>query len=132
MLNNGAIGKIDAGKVGGYSDLPLLALQEVTKRMQENRVKYPRGSHTVPMRNTDLIDAIFRHLIAYCNGEDIDTGTTTSHIVAIACNCLMIEEQRLLGTLIENRLSKELECADVVSMIDTNEVKEDINKLKQL
>jgi type I restriction-modification system DNA methylase subunit len=99
--------KDKTGKINGYTDLPWNALNEVTKRFQsfkiENGGKYSRDNHLNPMKDTDLLDAIFRHLIAYINGEDLDEKGG-SHFTAIALNALMLEELRLNGSLIDNRL----------------------------
>lgn len=94
--------KETSNKVGGLSDLPTKALLECAKRLTANRDKYPRGNHLKPIKNTDLTDAILRHLFAYLEGEDLDTDT--SHLTAIALNALFLEEQRLRGTLIDERL----------------------------
>lgn len=95
------------GKITGFSDLPLGALQEVTKRFAsfkiENGGKYSRENHLKPLKDTDLTDAIFRHLIAYLQGEDMDEKGG-SHFTAIALNAMMLEEQKLNGTLIDNRI----------------------------
>lgn len=97
-------------KIGGYSDLPLKALTEAVKRIQENKDynggKYSRDNHLQPLSASHMLDAIMRHWIAYVNGEDIDPDTTTSHLAAIIVNSMLMEEQRLSGILIDDRLSK--------------------------
>ncbi len=107
-LNKSMEGQKDkTGKINGYTDLPWNALNEVTKRFQsfkiENGGKYSRDNHLNPMKDTDLLDAIFRHLIAYINGEDLDEKGG-SHFTAIALNAFMLEELRLNGNLVDNRL----------------------------
>lgn len=95
-------------KIKGYSDIPLLAFSEIVKRLSESKLenggKYERDNHLKSIKNTDLIDSIFRHSIAYLSGEDMDKDTTTSHLTAIAVNAILLEEQRLRNTLIDNRL----------------------------
>lgn len=103
-------GKKDVnGKVVGYYDLPWKAISEVSTRLQSfkdfNGGKYPRGNERMPIKNTDFIDAIIRHALAYLEGNDLDENNT-SHLAAIATNALLAEEQRLDKVLIENRLTK--------------------------
>lgn len=97
------------GKVVGYYDLPWKAISEVSNRLQSfkdfNGGKYPRGNEKLPIKNTDFIDAIIRHALAYLEGNDMDEKGT-SHLAAIATNALLAEEQRLDEVLIENRLTE--------------------------
>lgn len=96
-------------KILGFTDLPWKAIQEVTKRLQENKDynggKYTRTNHLNPLVNTEMLDAIIRHWLAYVGGEEMDPGTQSSHLTAIATNALLMEEQRLNKSLIENRIA---------------------------
>ena len=102
--------KENKGKINGWYDLPWEALGNVATRFQsfkkENGGKYSRENHLNPIKNTDLTDAIQRHLIAYLSGEDLDEDGS-SHFTAIILNGLMLEQQRINKTLIENRLTKQ-------------------------
>lgn len=90
-----------------YYDLPIEALESLAKVFADSKAtgKYTRGNHFKPIKNTDLIDAIFRHTIEIIKGNDIDESGNThfSHIIA---NASMLEYHFKKGTLIENRYKK--------------------------
>lgn len=91
-----------------YVDLPYKAIQSMAKVFGDSKKsgKYPRDNHFKPIKNTDLLDSIQRHLIAYINGEDIDSSGN-SHFSHIMSNAAMLEEGRINGTLIEDRIVRE-------------------------
>lgn len=90
-----------------YVDLPYKALKSMAKVFQDSKRsgKYPRDNHFKPIKNTLLLDSIQRHLVELMNGEDIDQSGN-SHYAHIMSNAAMLEEARLNGTLVENRISR--------------------------
>lgn len=91
-----------------YVDLPYKAIQSMAKVFGDSKKsgKYTRDNHFKPIKNTDLLDSIQRHLIAVINGEDMDISGN-SHYSHIMSNAAMLEEGRLNGTLIEDRINRD-------------------------
>jgi hypothetical protein len=90
-----------------YVDLPYNAIQSMAKVFGDSKQsgKYSRDNHFKPIKNTDLLDSIQRHLIALINGEDLDQSGN-SHYAHIMSNAAMLEESRINETLIENRINR--------------------------
>lgn len=90
-----------------YVDLPYKAIQSMAKVFGDSKKsgKYPRDNHFKPIENTLLLDSIQRHLVDLMNGVDIDQSGN-SHYAHIMANAAMLEEARLNGTLIENRIPR--------------------------
>lgn len=88
-----------------YCDMPWDAIMSMAKVFQDAKKsgKYPRDNHFKPLKDTDLIDAIQRHLVAIMMGEDIDSSGN-SHYSHIMSNAAMLESGRLRNTLISNRI----------------------------
>lgn len=91
-----------------YVDLPYKAIESMAKVFMDSKRsgKYSRDNHFKPIKNTDLLDSIQRHLIAVINGEDFDQSGN-SHYAHIMSNAAMLEEGRINSTLIENRICRE-------------------------
>jgi len=89
-----------------YCDIPVQSLKSLAKVFQDSKKsgKYSRNNHIKPIKNTDLIDAIQRHLLEIMDGNDLDESGNThySHIIA---NAVILENQYQKGILIENRLN---------------------------
>jgi len=103
-----------------YCDLPIEALESMAKVFQDSKIsgKYARDNHFKPMKNTDLIDAIFRHTIELIKGNDIDESGN-SHYAHIISNASMCEYHLKKGTLIENRCKK-LQNEQNESILESN------------
>lgn len=97
--------KENKGKLS-YCDLPANSLKSLAKVFEDSKKsgKYARNNHLKPIKNTDLIDAIQRHLLEIMSGNDIDESGNThySHIMA---NAAILEDQYKKGILIENRIN---------------------------
>lgn len=96
-----------------FCDLPLDALQSMAKVFQDAKLsgKYPRDNHFKPLKNTDLIDAIFRHTIALILEGDLDSSGH-SHYAHIMADAAMLESGRIRKTLVENRINYESKPID--------------------
>ena len=70
--------------------MPFDALEDVVKVLEKGAVKYSEGNwkHVEPKER--YIDAAFRHLIAYQNGERLDSETKESHLAHGIC-CLLFK-----------------------------------------
>ena len=57
-----------------FVDIPIEAVEALAKVFQtsKNSGKYPRDNHFKPIKNTELIDAIFRHLIEVIKGKRVN------------------------------------------------------------
>lgn len=100
--------KYDEGKPA-FSNIPRLALLEVTKVMTHGANKYGKFNYSGQIENTRLTDALERHLNQYLVGEDIDESGY-NHIAHVAANALMLLDNILTGNIIDNRNKVYNEC----------------------
>lgn len=103
------------GKVD-YSTVPWRVIGQLAQAMMEGAEKYGRFNY----REDDIeartyIAAICRHLfgdpstgsVGWVNGEDIDVESGLPHLVKVMACCLLVEDARMHGKLIDNRLATE-------------------------
>lgn len=103
------------GKVD-YSCVPWRVIHMLAQAMEEGAEKYGRFNY----REDDIeartyIAAICRHLfgdpttdtLGWVNGEDIDPDSDLPHLIKVMACCLLVEDARLHGKLIDNRLEQE-------------------------
>lgn len=102
-----------------YCDLPIEALESMAKVFLDSKKsgKYSRDNHFKPIKNTDLIDAIFRHTIELIKGNDLDESGN-SHYAHIISNASMCEYHLKKGTLIENRCKNIINEKQIPSILD--------------
>ena len=80
-----------------FTTVPLGPLAEVGLAMLEGARKYGRHNYRVAgVRASTYIDASFRHLAAWWEGEDIDPDSGLSHI-AKAAACMMVLRDAMLN-----------------------------------
>jgi len=86
------------------STIPAQVLMEIGLAMLEGARKYGRHNYRVSgVRASVYYDAIFRHLSAYWEGQDIDPDSGLHHIVkAIAC-LVVLRDAMWAGNLIDDR-----------------------------
>jgi len=89
MLKNASGIKYDAGKPK-LSYLPYDALVEVAKVMEFGAQKYDKHNYKKGMEYTRLIDAAFRHLHQFNDGQDLDEESHLNHISHCISNLLML------------------------------------------
>lgn len=91
--------KYDNGKAP-MSLIPQDALLEIAKILDYGREKYSAWNWAQGFEWSRLVDATYRHLGAWKEGEDTDTETGLSHAAHAACNLmfLIVHEKRKLGT----------------------------------
>lgn len=103
------------GKVD-YSTIPWRVIGQLAQAMMEGAGKYGRFNYREDeIEARTYIAAICRHLfgdpstgsIGWVNGEDIDKDSGLPHLVKIMACCLLVEDSRIEGTLIDNRLQTE-------------------------
>jgi hypothetical protein len=84
--------------------LPQAGLVLVSEVMKLGAEKYdPMNWRDTPIELTDYEDAIFRHLLAVIDGEDVDPESGQSHMAHIAATALIVLDAEANGTLIDNR-----------------------------
>ena len=71
--------------------IPVSALRSVAKRFEDGATKYGRDNWKKGQAITELLGSLFRHIIAFQNGEDLDEESGKSHIGHAMCNLLFIQ-----------------------------------------
>lgn len=64
-------------------------VEQMAKRMNENKDKYPRDNWKQPINIVELEDALIRHWFDYKRGDERE-----NHLAAIALNAMMINYQK--------------------------------------
>jgi hypothetical protein len=77
--------------------VPMLAILEVAKVMGYGATKYGEHNWRTGMGWLRLVNACFRHLIAWVSGEHKDPETGLSHLAHAAANILMLLDYELLN-----------------------------------
>lgn len=67
-----------------------IALTEIAKVLTFGAKKYASWNWSKGLLYTRILAAIFRHLMAYLSGENLDPESGLSHIAHIACNCMFL------------------------------------------
>ena len=89
--------KLDQGKLS-YTLLPFKALTEVVKVLEFGKLKYAKDNwQKVPNAKERYIDAAFRHLISYYEGETIDPESGLHHLAHATCCLLFVIWFDLVG-----------------------------------
>ena len=84
--------KNDSGKLQ-WSILPFEQLEDVVKVLMHGAETYTRDNWQKCDDPNRYVDALMRHVIAYKNGEKLDTGTGGDglpHLAHAVCNCLFL------------------------------------------
>lgn len=93
--------KLDQGKIS-YTLLPFKAITEVVKVLEFGKQKYAKDNwQKVPDGKERYIDAAFRHLIAYHEGETYDTESDLHHLAHATCCLLFVIWFDLVGKKVE-------------------------------
>ena len=87
--------------------VPLPVLSELGVAMLEGSLKYGRHNYrTVGVRTSVYVDAVWRHLSAYWEGEDSDPDSGLSHITkAMAC-LAVLRDSEMQGNINDDRPPK--------------------------
>ena len=68
-------------------------IEKMAVRMQKNKDKYPKFNWKNKIEINKLYEALTRHFISLQKGEKDDEEVNYGHIIAIACNAMMIYYQ---------------------------------------
>lgn len=94
---------ISRGKPGIH-DIPLSALLHVGRVMRLGREKYgPCNWRGEAVRASVYIDAMFRHMAKFWDGESLDEESKESHLAHIAACCLIVLDAANCNQLIDDR-----------------------------
>lgn len=74
-----------------YIELPYNALEQVCRVFSYGTIKYQRDNYKLApgLPLDSYIQSMWRHLVQYLRGEDIDTESKLPHLSHLACNAFM-------------------------------------------
>jgi hypothetical protein len=85
-----------------YVSLPVLA--EVAVGMQEGGAKYGRHNYRViGVKTSVYIDAAFRHIADFWEGEDIDASSGISHVSKAIASLVVLRDAMIQGQCVDDR-----------------------------
>jgi hypothetical protein len=73
----------------------------MAERMNGNKDKYPRNNWMKPMNKNEMMDALARHFVKIQEGNYNDEQTY-GHLIALACNAMIICYQLKNETFVNN------------------------------
>lgn len=76
-----------------YEEINWNYIDEVAKRMEYGKHKYPKDNYKKEVNIKDLEQAMFRHIRKILSPIEGDTETYIEHLAAIGCNAQMIYQQ---------------------------------------
>jgi hypothetical protein len=86
--------------------LPWTALIQVAKVFAVGAKKYGAYNWRTPgqpVQHVTYVEAAFRHLAAYMDGQTIDPETGCNHLAHAACGLLILLDANAVGNAIDNR-----------------------------
>lgn len=97
-------------KKAGLSCVPLPVLFEVGVAMQEGARKYGRHNYRVAgVRASVYVDALFRHIGAWYEGEDIDPDSKLSHVTKAITTLIVLRDSMMQGNWVDDRPPKTID-----------------------
>lgn len=94
-------------KKAGLSCVPLPVLFEVGVAMHEGSRKYGRHNYRVAgVRASVYVDALFRHIGAWYEGEDIDPDSKLSHVTKAITTLIVLRDSMMQGNWVDDRPPK--------------------------
>ncbi len=116
--------KFDLGKPP-ISLINRAALEEEARVLDYGAQKYGRDNWRNGMDHSRLLDAAFRHLIAYVDGESIDPESGLCHLAHARCSLGFLIHYRRHGVGVDDRVSDGTISMDLLkSLISANEHRE--------
>jgi hypothetical protein len=96
---------IPGRKKFAFSVMPFNVLVEVSLAMLEGALKYGRFNWRTgpPIRVSDYLDALMRHVTAYAEGQDIDPDSGRHHLVKAAATLFVLIDSILCGRVVDDR-----------------------------
>jgi hypothetical protein len=91
-------------KKAPITTIPTGPLFELGLAMAEGARKYGRHNYrAVGVRASVYVDASFRHLMQFWEGEDIDQDSGIHHLTKQAACCLVARDAMLMGKFVDDR-----------------------------
>lgn len=87
--------------------IPMIALIEEARAFMVGEKKYGRYNYCKGMEASRIMAGVMRHLTAWFNGEELDPVDGQPHLGAARAGIAMLQRQKELGTLIDNRYNPE-------------------------
>lgn len=85
------------------SVLPTEVLAETGLALLEGAVKYGRHNYRVAgVRHSVYYDAVFRHLGAWWEGEDIDQDSGLSHVTKAIAGLMVLRDSMIMGNDVDD------------------------------
>lgn len=85
-----------------YVSLPVLA--ELAVAMQEGGAKYGRHNYRViGVKASVYFDAVFRHMAAWWEGEDIDAASGVSHVTKAIASLVVLRDAMIQANWVDDR-----------------------------
>lgn len=89
------------------STLPTQVLGEVGVAMMEGALKYGRSNYRVAgVRASVYYDALFRHMSAWWEGEDIDRESGLNHVTKAIAGLMVLRDSMMQGNWSDDRPPK--------------------------
>ena len=90
-----------------FTEIPLNVLGEVAAAFHEGALKYGRHNYRVyGVKSSIYIDAAFRHLSQYWEGEDIDPDSGISHLTKAISSLIVLRDGMMQGKHTDDRPPK--------------------------
>jgi len=90
-----------------FSTVPARVIAEVGLGMLEGAVKYGRHNYRLAgVRASVYYDAVFRHMGAFWEGEDIDPDSGLSHVTKAIASLVVLRDSMLTENWVDDRPPK--------------------------
>jgi hypothetical protein len=88
----------------GLSCLPLAPLLFVGQVMRNGARKYGRMNwRGTKIHASTYLDAIWRHLLLWWDGYDLDDNSNLPHLAHVAANCILFMDAQMVGAVEDDR-----------------------------
>jgi len=90
-----------------FTTIPTEVIAELGLVMLEGARKYGRHNYrAVGVRASVYIDAMFRHMVRFWEGEDIDPDSGMPHLIHIMACCAVLRDSQFFGNWTDDRPPK--------------------------